>query len=152
MLKCDHCLLQFPERDAVYDEVNSVKKVFCCHGCQGVYLLINSEGLDEFYRRRREWLPGPASTAPVDFAAFTPNIRPMGSELETDIVLGGIRCASCVWFYFGAGTIPALALFSAAVTYLGSRMRLWMQKAGGVAVMVMGFYYILRGIRLYVEM
>jgi len=97
MLKCDHCLLQFPERDAVYDEVNSVKKVFCCHGCQGVYLLINSEGLDEFYRRRREWTPGPVSSASVDLAAFTPNIRPLGSELETDIVLDGIRCASCVW-------------------------------------------------------
>jgi P-type Cu2+ transporter len=97
MLKCDHCLLQFPERDAVYDEVNSVTKVFCCHGCQGVYLLINSEGLDDFYRRRREWTPGPASAAMFDLAAFTPNIRPMGSELETDIVLGGIRCASCVW-------------------------------------------------------
>ncbi len=66
----------------------------------------------------------------------------------TESPLGGML----TMFYFGAGTIPALALFSAAVTYLGSRMRLWMQKAGGVAVMVMGFYYILRGIRLYVEM
>ncbi|HUI44647.1 MAG TPA: heavy metal translocating P-type ATPase [Nitrospirota bacterium] len=97
MLKCDHCLLQFPERDAVYDEINGVRKVFCCHGCQGVYLIINSEGLDAFYRRRRAWTPGPASAAPVDLAAFTPNIRPLGSELETDIVLDGIRCASCVW-------------------------------------------------------
>src|SRR5208337_1638119 len=66
----------------------------------------------------------------------------------TESPLGGML----TMFYFGAGTIPALVLFSAAVTYLGSRMRLWMQKAGGVAVMVMGFYYILKGIRLYVEM
>jgi sulfite exporter TauE/SafE len=54
--------------------------------------------------------------------------------------------------YFGAGTVPALAIFSVAVAYLGSRMRFWMQKAGGVAVMIMGLYYILKGIRLYVEM
>lgn len=97
MLKCDHCLLEFPEREAVYDEIKDVKKVFCCHGCQGVYLLINSEGLDDFYQRRREWAPGPSSTAVVDVAAFTPNVRAAGVELETDIVLDGIRCASCVW-------------------------------------------------------
>ncbi|HYA88166.1 MAG TPA: heavy metal translocating P-type ATPase [Nitrospirota bacterium] len=81
----------------MYETVNGVKKVFCCHGCRGVYLLINSEGLDDFYRRRREWTPGPLSAAPVDITAFTPNIRPAGSELETDIILNGIRCASCVW-------------------------------------------------------
>jgi sulfite exporter TauE/SafE len=66
----------------------------------------------------------------------------------TESPLGGML----TMLYFGAGTVPALALFSAAVTYLGSRMRLWMQKAGGVTVMVMGFYYILKGIRLYAEM
>jgi P-type Cu2+ transporter len=97
MLKCDHCLLQFPEREAVNGEVNGVKKVFCCHGCQGVYLLINSEGLDDFYRRRKEWTPGPVFAASVDLTAFTPNIRPAGNEFETDIILNGIRCASCVW-------------------------------------------------------
>jgi P-type Cu2+ transporter len=97
MVKCDHCLLQFPEREAVNDEVNGVKKVFCCHGCQGVYLLINSEGLEDFYKRRKEWTPGPVSAASVDLSSFTPFIRSAGSELETDIVLNGIRCASCVW-------------------------------------------------------
>jgi Cu2+-exporting ATPase len=97
MLKCDHCLLEFPERDAVFDEVNGAKKVFCCNGCLGVFRLINGEGLDDFYRRRREWTPGPSFAAPVDLAAFTPNIRPAGGELETDILLDGIRCASCVW-------------------------------------------------------
>jgi P-type Cu2+ transporter len=97
MLKCDHCLLEFPDREAVYDESNGAKKIFCCHGCQGVYHLINSEGLDDFYRRRREWTPGPSPTARVDLAAFTQNIRSAGKELETDIVLDGIRCASCVW-------------------------------------------------------
>jgi sulfite exporter TauE/SafE len=55
-------------------------------------------------------------------------------------------------FYFGLGTVPALAIFSAAVAYLGSRMRLWVQKAGGMAVIIMGLYYIIQGIQLYVEM
>jgi Cu2+-exporting ATPase len=97
MPRCDHCLLEFPERDAIVDDSKGERKVFCCHGCRGVYLLINNEGLDEFYRRRRGWAPGPVNTAPVDIAAFTANLRPAGGGIETDIVLDGIRCASCVW-------------------------------------------------------
>jgi sulfite exporter TauE/SafE len=66
----------------------------------------------------------------------------------TGSVVGGVLTMFC----FGVGTVPALALFSAAVTYLGSRMRHWMEKAGGVAVTIMGLYYILKGIQLYAEM
>jgi sulfite exporter TauE/SafE len=53
---------------------------------------------------------------------------------------------------FGAGTVPALALFGVAVSYFGSHLRLWMQKAGGGAVIVMGVYYVVKGIQLYAEM
>jgi Cu2+-exporting ATPase len=97
MLRCDHCLIEFPEREAVRDEIRGGPKVFCCHGCQGVYRLINDEGLDDFYRRRKGWAPGPVTAAPVDVSAFTGSLRPAGGEVETDIVLDGIRCASCVW-------------------------------------------------------
>jgi sulfite exporter TauE/SafE len=55
-------------------------------------------------------------------------------------------------FSFGLGTVPALALFGMMVSYLGSRLRGWMQKAGGVAVMTMGLYYLLKGIKLYANM
>lgn len=97
MLTCDHCLIEFPDHEAVYDTVNGSQKIFCCHGCQGVYQLINSEGLDDFYQRRRDWQPGPVVAGPVDLAAFVAQVRPSGAELELDIVLDGIRCASCVW-------------------------------------------------------
>lgn len=53
---------------------------------------------------------------------------------------------------FGAGTVPALLLFGMIVSYLGSRLRTQVQKAGGVVVMVMGLYYILKGIELYVDL
>jgi hypothetical protein len=53
---------------------------------------------------------------------------------------------------FGAGTVPALGLFGAAVAYLGSRLRARVQKAGGAAVVLMGLLYIAKGIRLYAEM
>ena len=56
---CDHCLLEVSEREAVVDEINGQRKVFCCHACNGIYRLIRNEGLEEFYARRKEWTPGP---------------------------------------------------------------------------------------------
>ena len=94
---CDHCLLEFPEREAVPDEISGQRKVFCCHACNGIYRLIRNEGLEEFYARRKEWTPGPSEDRPVDLSAFTGNLRPAGTEIETDVVIDGIRCASCVW-------------------------------------------------------
>ncbi|MDH4164253.1 MAG: heavy metal translocating P-type ATPase [Nitrospirota bacterium] len=97
MPRCDHCLIEFPEREAVHDEVKGEEKVFCCHGCQGVYRLINDEGLDDFYKRRKDWVPGPAAKVAIDSAAFSGSLRPAGDDIEVDIILDGIRCASCVW-------------------------------------------------------
>ena len=97
MLTCDHCLLEMPERNAIRENVDGQQKVFCCHGCSGIYRLIHSEGLDDFYAKRRSWVPGPAENKPVDVSAFLDSLRPVGTELETDIILDGIRCASCVW-------------------------------------------------------
>lgn len=94
---CDHCMLEVPERYAVYDEINGQRKVFCCHGCNGIYRLIRSEGLEEFYAKRREWTPGPAEDKAVNISAFLDGLRPAGNEVETDVILDGIRCASCVW-------------------------------------------------------
>ncbi|MBI5741684.1 MAG: heavy metal translocating P-type ATPase [Nitrospirae bacterium] len=97
MQTCDHCLLQFPDREAVYGEIKGRRQVFCCHGCMGIFSLINDEGLEEFYEKRDSWLPGPASDKPWNAAAFTEHVRQAGNELETEVVLDGIRCASCVW-------------------------------------------------------
>jgi Cu2+-exporting ATPase len=94
---CDHCLLEVPERNAVYDTINGVQKVFCCHGCNGIYRIIRNEGLGDFYARRREWTPGPAEDQSVDVSAFSEGLRPAGDQIETDVIIDGIRCASCVW-------------------------------------------------------
>jgi sulfite exporter TauE/SafE len=53
---------------------------------------------------------------------------------------------------FGAGTVPALALFGVAVGYLGTRLRGAVQRAGGIVVIVMGAHFIVKGIRLYAQM
>lgn len=53
---------------------------------------------------------------------------------------------------FGAGTLPALLLFGAAMGYIGSRARGLVRRAGGIAVVIMGIYFIMKGVRLYAQM
>ena len=70
MLRCDHCLLTFPGQEAVRDDVDDRQKVFCCSGCRGVYRLIHSQGLDEFYAKRSGWVPGPPEEAEITLELF----------------------------------------------------------------------------------
>lgn len=96
MLRCEHCLLAFPEREAVRDG----ERVFCCTGCRGVYQLISAEGLGSFYQGRRWDEPGLATdpARPVDASAFREAVRSVeGGLAELDVYIDGIRCASCVW-------------------------------------------------------
>lgn len=99
-MRCDHCLLDFPDRDAVYCEIGSSKKVFCCNGCHGIYMLIHEEGLDKFYEKRQWKDRGISSNffnTQVDIMPFIDHIRDVDDEKEIDIYIDGIRCASCVW-------------------------------------------------------
>ncbi len=97
MLKCDHCLLPFRERDALRATVESAEKVFCCNGCRGIYRLIHSEGLDEFYEKRSGWVPGPPEEVELATDAFEDSVRVSAGEAEIDLALSGIRCTSCIW-------------------------------------------------------
>ncbi len=98
MLRCDHCLLEVPNRKAIFDRIKEEEKVFCCDGCRGIAILISEEGLEEFYRRRNNsWLPGPPEDKSIEPAAFANTIRQVGDDVETEIILDGIRCASCIW-------------------------------------------------------
>ncbi len=49
---------------------------------------------------------------------------------------------------FGLGTVPALVLAGAAAAFLSSRMRGWLQRAGGLLVVAMGVLFVLRGLGL----
>jgi len=87
-----------PEEKAVHDTINGQNKVFCCHGCRGVYRLINDEELGEFYKKRgSSWIPGPPDESRIDLSAFSDNVKQTGDESEIDLFFNGIRCASCVW-------------------------------------------------------
>ncbi|TAN40246.1 MAG: heavy metal translocating P-type ATPase [Nitrospirae bacterium] len=100
MEQCDHCLGACPPRDTVAEEIDGVRKVFCCTGCRGVYLLIHTEGLDDFYSRRH-WdeagIERSLFTAKIDPRPFEEKVRDAGEMKETDLYIEGIRCASCVW-------------------------------------------------------
>src|SRR5512136_521875 len=99
-LRCDHCLLEFPEREAVREDDAGVVRVFCCTGCQGIHRLIREEGLGAFYEGRRWEEAGLAARPedPQEVEAFRAAVRPApGGCEEVDLYVEGIRCASCVW-------------------------------------------------------
>jgi sulfite exporter TauE/SafE len=52
-------------------------------------------------------------------------------------------------FCFGIGTVPALLLFGMIIGWLGHGARGIVYRAGGVVVIAMGIYYLVRGIRNY---
>jgi Cu2+-exporting ATPase len=73
---------------------------FCCRGCQGAYLLISGAGLDDFYRRR-DWpepgVPNQAFQGAYPDSYLAPFVYPAKEASAIDIIIDGIRCASCVW-------------------------------------------------------
>lgn len=48
---CDHCHLEFDEEVLIKTNINSEEKYFCCKGCEGIYKLLNSKGLEDFYSK-----------------------------------------------------------------------------------------------------
>ncbi|GAO01991.1 heavy metal translocating P-type ATPase [Anaeromyxobacter sp. PSR-1] len=96
-MRCDHCLLEFPEREAVRAVVAGAPRVFCCAGCRGVFELIQGEGLGAYYDSRRWTEVGPQAAAALDLAAFREAVREAHGAAELDVAIDGIRCASCVW-------------------------------------------------------
>ncbi|MEW6602026.1 MAG: heavy metal translocating P-type ATPase [Nitrospirota bacterium] len=98
MPKCDHCSLHVPDSKAVVDEIKGEKRVFCCNGCRGIFRFISSEGLSDFYdRRESSWTPGPPDERPVEVSSFSDSMKKIDDGMEIDIVIDGIRCASCIW-------------------------------------------------------
>ncbi len=99
-LTCEHCLLAFPEREAVRADIDGASHVFCCAGCRGVYALVHAEGLDAYYATRRWDGPGApvrGDGADADLPAFRAAVRHGEGEDELELYVDGIRCASCVW-------------------------------------------------------
>jgi Cu2+-exporting ATPase len=99
MPTCAHCLLEFPEREAVRAAVAGEERTFCCAGCRGVFELVHAEGLGAYYDRREEAPGAPVRPAggEADLPAFREAVRHGEGEDEIEVYVEGIRCASCVW-------------------------------------------------------
>jgi len=97
MAVCAHCLLAVPEESAIRDTIDGKETAYCCPGCRAIHGLLRSEGLSGFYARRKGWTPGPPETARVPIDAFDGAVRAAGDEDVADLLISGIRCASCVW-------------------------------------------------------
>ena len=107
-VRCDHCLLPVAVQEALYEDYPTGRKTFCCHACRAIYRMIQDEGLGEFYRKR-DWqssgipesLRTPADTASgtadAEVEALATFIRGDGVVKEADLMIDGIRCASCIW-------------------------------------------------------
>jgi Cu2+-exporting ATPase len=125
-LRCDHCLLEFPEREAVRERDGETERVFCCTGCQGIHRLIREEGLGAFYEGRRWEEAGLAARPedPQEVEAFRAAVREARDGLsEVDLYVEGIRCASCVWLNERLlGRMPGVAF--ARVNYATHRARI----------------------------
>ncbi|MFA6147928.1 MAG: heavy metal translocating P-type ATPase [bacterium] len=136
MTACAHCLLEVPEGSAIRETVDGEETAFCCPGCRAIHGLLRSEGLTGFYARRRGWTPGPPEAARVPLDAFDGAVRAAGRQAEADLVISGIRCASCVWLierYLGGRP----GIFSTHVNFATGRARVsWDPSATGIGDVV----------------
>ena len=77
---------------------------FCCKGCQGVYHLLNNEGLDSFYDKLGNTPLQPATQRMDDLEKFdlegfkNKYIKVNQDGLyEINLIIEGIHCSACVW-------------------------------------------------------
>ncbi len=91
----------------IKEDDDSTSLYFCCKGCQGVYHLLNAEGLGTFYDKLGDTKLQPASQSHVsiddlekfDLEGFKNKyIKAHDDDLhEINLIIEGIHCSACVW-------------------------------------------------------
>ena len=100
-IKCNHCHLEFSENVMIKDDNLN----FCCKGCQGVYHILKSDGLDSFYDKLGNKTIAPPlkitndDVTKFDSQNFLDNYVSTTNEgfSQIDLIIEGIHCAACVW-------------------------------------------------------
>ncbi len=99
-IACTHCHLEFSEDVMIKDG----EHYFCCNGCQGVYHLLNEEGLDSFYEKAKDVKLTPQTSQYEDSSnfnslAFYDKFVTINEDgfCEVSLVIEGIHCSACVW-------------------------------------------------------
>lgn len=91
---CQHCATPYIEGSGVDG--------FCCAGCQQVYLLIQNEGLEDFYRKQdRAAQPlKDRALAEVDAVALRAaqlEVEQAGATAQAVFNVEGMSCMGCAW-------------------------------------------------------
>ncbi len=100
---CDHCHLEFDEEMLITEKIEDEVKFFCCKGCQGVYHLLHSEGLDDFYSKVGDTKLQPAKSVSEDLVKFDTDgfikkyVKEVDGLHEVSLIIEGIHCSACVW-------------------------------------------------------
>ena len=100
---CDHCKLEFDEKVMIKDEADGETRYFCCKGCQGIYHLLRSEGLDNFYDKLGNNKLEPPKELNDDLHKFDLEgfkkkyITEKNGFCEINLIIEGIHCSACVW-------------------------------------------------------
>uniref|UniRef100_Q3AQU8 Heavy metal translocating P-type ATPase n=1 Tax=Chlorobium chlorochromatii (strain CaD3) TaxID=340177 RepID=Q3AQU8_CHLCH len=129
-LRCDHCQQTVSRTSAIIATINGDEKVFCCHGCLGVYELLHNNALDTFYNERCTLQPTSVTEGKApEAAAFRDTVISNGNEQQIDVLLSGIRCASCVWLVETV-LLKQQGILSARVNYATHKATItWQQGA-----------------------
>ncbi|MDR1975619.1 MAG: cadmium-translocating P-type ATPase [Campylobacteraceae bacterium] len=100
---CDHCGLSYNDDILIKDDSFKDVRYFCCKGCQGVYHLLKSEGLEGFYDKRGKTSIEPPKVTLDDAKKFDLDgfkeryISQKDGFYEVSLIISGIHCAACVW-------------------------------------------------------
>ncbi len=99
-IQCSHCHLEFDKSVMIIDG----EHYFCCNGCQGVFKLLNDEGLESFYEKSNNVVLTPPTqqyedssnfNAPAFYDKFV-KVNDDGFH-EVSLIIEGIHCSACVW-------------------------------------------------------
>jgi len=102
-IACDHCHLEFDKDVMICENIAQEEKYFCCKGCQGVYHLLKSEGLDNFYDKVGTTKLQPAISDQADLTKFDSDgfikkyVKEVDGLCEVSLIIEGIHCSACVW-------------------------------------------------------
>ena len=102
-IPCDHCHLEFDQSVLIREEIDGQTRYFCCKGCQGVYHLLGSEGLEDFYEKVGDTKLNPATEIATDLQKYDHEgfakkyIKEEDGLHAISLIIEGIHCSACVW-------------------------------------------------------
>jgi Cu+-exporting ATPase len=100
-VSCTHCGLEFDKDVMIKDGDN----YFCCNGCQGVYHLLQDNGLNSFYEKKGDTKLTPKDnqvyedSAKFDLQGFMDKYVTIDNDglANINLIIEGIHCSACVW-------------------------------------------------------